>query len=344
MSERIPIFYEGQDDLVDILATSICSICYNTTSFIDFFILDCGLSNINKKLISSIQNKFKNFSLEFISIDLSPFDGLKGWPIGTNHLDCYARLLIPEIKKNIDRAIYLDSDVIAMDDIAKLWKEDLGQYDLAACPDLGYNTTLFENCTNNLSVNKKHIFANAGVLIMNCKNMRKKNTVNELIKIAKLNNNIMTIIEDILSIYFNNNNYKILNNRYNMQDRKNEINKILNTYITDKYIKYEWNNIVLQHLSPGKPWKSLKNNYNDNDLKLFNIFWFFASMTPFYDGLSKKYFYYTIECQSKVILKRKKTFLLFGFLPLLTYIRTKNNTVIYKLFNFITIFKIKMKL
>ena len=36
--EHIPVCYEGQDDLIDILATSICSICYNTKSFIDFYI------------------------------------------------------------------------------------------------------------------------------------------------------------------------------------------------------------------------------------------------------------------------------------------------------------------
>ena len=45
---HIPVCYEGQDDLIDILATSICSICYNTKSFIDFYILDCGINNFNK--------------------------------------------------------------------------------------------------------------------------------------------------------------------------------------------------------------------------------------------------------------------------------------------------------
>ena len=27
MQEHIPVFFEGQDDLIDILATSMCSIC-----------------------------------------------------------------------------------------------------------------------------------------------------------------------------------------------------------------------------------------------------------------------------------------------------------------------------
>lgn len=37
MTLNIPIFYEGNDDLIEILATSMCSICYNTESFINFY-------------------------------------------------------------------------------------------------------------------------------------------------------------------------------------------------------------------------------------------------------------------------------------------------------------------
>ena len=51
MQNHIPVFYEGQDDLVEVLATSIASVCYNTQSFIDFYILDCGLHEANKKLL-----------------------------------------------------------------------------------------------------------------------------------------------------------------------------------------------------------------------------------------------------------------------------------------------------
>ena len=124
-NEHISIFYEGQDDLVEILATSICSICYNTKSFVDFFILDCGISSFNKKIINSLKDKFDNFSIEYIPVDLKQFEGLKGWPAGSNFLDCYSRLLIPELKKDINKAIYLDSDLIALDDICKLWNEDI---------------------------------------------------------------------------------------------------------------------------------------------------------------------------------------------------------------------------
>lgn len=77
--DHIPVFYEGQDDLVDILATSMASVCYNTKSFIDFYILDCGICDFNKKLLENMNEKFNNFSIKFIPIDLTQFAGLRGW-------------------------------------------------------------------------------------------------------------------------------------------------------------------------------------------------------------------------------------------------------------------------
>ena len=136
-NERIPIFYEGQDDLVDVLATSMASICYNTKSFIDFYILDCGICKFNKHLLESMKEKFNNFSIEFVPVDLEQFEGLKGWGPQNKHIDCYSRLLISNLKPNLDKCIYLDSDTIALDDIKLLWYLDLVNYFYAAAFELG---------------------------------------------------------------------------------------------------------------------------------------------------------------------------------------------------------------
>ncbi len=342
-NEHISIFYEGQDDLVEILATSMCSICYNTNSFIDFFILDCGISSFNKRMINLLKDKFDNFSIEYIPVDLKQFEGLKGWPAGSKFLDCYSRLLIPELKNDINKAIYLDSDIIALDDICKLWNEDIENYDFGACPDIGYNKFFQENCVKKLGVDRSHIYANAGVLI-NCERWRCNNISNKLIKIAKDNkDDILVIIEDILSVLYNGNNYKILNNRYNLADRTNEIGRINAEYINDDYMNDEWKNVVLQHLSPGKAWKILKNNYNNRELKFFSAFWFFAYMTPYYHGMVNKYIFYTNELLVHFNIRMSKPlkvkYKLLG-IPIFV-IRRNNNKTKYQLFGCITIFTSK---
>lgn len=94
-------FYEGQDDLADILAVSICSVCYNTEKFVNFYILDCGICAFNKKLLESLKSKFNNFSLEFIPVDLTQFHHLTPWC--EKFWDCYARLIIPELKPDVKK-------------------------------------------------------------------------------------------------------------------------------------------------------------------------------------------------------------------------------------------------
>lgn len=340
MVKHIPVFFEGQDDLIDILATSMCSICYNTKSFIDFYILDCGIHKFNKKQLETLKEKFNNFSIKYIPIDLKQFNGLQGYRKG--FVDCYSRLLIPELVKDIDKAIYLDTDTIAIDDIKKLWEEDLGEYELGAVSDIGFTKSLHDNAIKNLDVSIDHIILNAGMLLIDCKKWRKNNTSNNLLKIAKkYNNSFIAIDEEILSNYYSTNNYKRLDNRYNLSDRANELGKVFSE-IKDSYLKNEWNSVVVQHFSPDKPWLTSINSFSKDTIKNFNSFWFFAKMTPFYFGMSNRYNQNVASIASSNTFsnKNKKIYKLFNFIPLLK-IEIKNNNKIYKLFGFIPLLKIK---
>ncbi|MBQ8464803.1 MAG: glycosyltransferase family 8 protein [Alphaproteobacteria bacterium] len=343
--KHIPVFYEGSDDLIAIIATSIASICYNTKSFIDFYILDCGICNFNKKQLESLKSRFSNFSIEFIPVDLSQFEGLSGWG-EKNHLDCYARLLIPELKPNLDKIIYLDSDVIALDDINLLWLQDLENYVYAAVPDLGYSEIYLKNCVENLGLLKEHIFPNAGVLLIDAQKCRKINFTQEILSIAREKKEfLLANTEDLLSIYFGTNNYKRLDNRYNLTDRKNEIESTSAPFITNEYLKNEWQHIVFQHLSPGKAWKIATNHYTGDDLKLFDDFWFFAQMTPFFEGLKLRFIQKCINREISEKFKQKQTkesLKLFSFLPLLN-INQKADCVRYKLFGYLPIMKKKIR-
>ena len=338
--EHIPVFIEGQDDLIDILATSIASICYNTESFIDFYILDCGICPFNKKQLESLKKKFSNFSLEFIPIDLRKFDGMKGWPPPKHQfLDCYARLLIPELKENIDKAIYLDSDIIALDDIRLLWQQDLEGFELGAVADIGYDKIFFENCTQKLGVLPNHIYANAGVLLIDCKKWRENATTEKLLEIGrKYKENLMVLNEDILSIYYNGNKYKLLENRYNLTDLNSRICKYSAPEITDEYIKKEWQHVVLYHFCHGKPFRQIKNWYNGRNLKHFDNFWFFAKMTPFYAGMLLRFeeSSRSRENEEKENKKRDEKYKLFNLITIFS-VKQKSKGTYYKLFGFIPV-------
>lgn len=341
MTEHIPVFIEGQDDLIDILATAMCSICYNTGSFIDFYVLDCGICPFNKKQLESLKAKFSNFSIEFIPIDLKRFDGMKGWPPPKyQFLDCYARLLIPELKPEIDRAIYLDSDVIALDDIKKLWDQDLDGFETGMVADIGYSQTNFDNCTKNLGVSPEHIWANAGMILLDCKKWRENQTTEKLLEIGKkYKEHLLILHEDILSSYYSCNRYKRLDNRFNITDL-GAISECSSPNISEDYLANEWKHVVIYHFCHGKPFRQMKNNYNGRPLRHFDSFWFFASMTPFYAGMKIRFE------ENNEIAKRKDTvkeeFKLFNIIPLLT-VSDKQGTKRYKLFGFLPVMKKKRK-
>lgn len=335
--EHISIFYEGQDDLIDLLATSMCSICYNTKSFIDFYILDCGICNFNKRLLEQLKDKFGNFSIEYIPIDLKQFEGLKSW---RGFLDCYARLLIPELKPELNRAIYLDTDIVAFDDIKKMWDENLENFEFGAPPEIGYNQTFYNNCVINLGVAKDNVYPSAGAFLVDCKQWRAHKTTAKLLKLAaEKKENLIILNEDLFSIYYNHNNYKQLGLRYAFCDRSNAIKSTSAPQLTDEYVQNEWNNIVLQHFTPEKPWLKCKNSYFKRNIKNFNAFWFFAQMTPFYVGMQKTYLY-KIKEELKLELTPKEPtikYSLFG-IPLLK-IKPKENKTKYRLFGRLSFLK-----
>ena len=178
-------------------------------------------------------------------------------------------------------------------------------------------------------------------MLIDCKKWRKNNITKILFDIAyQYRKHIYIICEDILSIAFNNNNYKVLDNRYNLADRVNEIVDLYDGKISNDYINQEWLNGVIQHLSPGKPWKMLKNDYNGNTLKYFNLFWYYAKMTEFYIGMKCSFDDYLIK--NIDIKKSIKKYKLFGIIPFLVC-KTNGRKSIIKLFNLITILKIKRK-
>ncbi len=95
------------------------------------YVLDGGLAAESKSrlLRSWPQHRFE---IDFLKVDASV---LAGVPVSDRvNVVSYFRLLIPRVLPiDLGRAIYLDSDVIARTDIARLWESDLaGQFCLAA--------------------------------------------------------------------------------------------------------------------------------------------------------------------------------------------------------------------
>lgn len=118
--ETIHIVAVSNDEFAKHTAVMLNSLLVNKVSKNAIKIYIIGLlSDENQIRLNKSVEKY-GIKISFFSIDQSLFKDFKI----RNHLkvEVYYRLLIPELlSEEIDKAIYLDSDLIVKEDITKLW-------------------------------------------------------------------------------------------------------------------------------------------------------------------------------------------------------------------------------
>lgn len=87
----------------------------------------------------------------------------------------YYRLFIPELYPELSKALYLDSDLVLRQDVAKLYDVELGDALVGAVPDavVGAVEEFRLYVQNRLDIEQPEDYFNAGVLLMNLEAMRR---------------------------------------------------------------------------------------------------------------------------------------------------------------------------
>ena len=158
----------------------------------DIKILDGGILGEDKGRINVTLGRY-NCIFEFVPVKTEQFKNA----IGENsHLSAtaYARLLLPDLFSDIEKIIYLDCDLIARGDIAKLWETDLAGKAVAAVPILFsfYYDLLFEI----FKIPKDNGYFNSGVMVMDLKKMRGTGFVQKTLDFIAANQSRLTNVAD----------------------------------------------------------------------------------------------------------------------------------------------------
>lgn len=295
--KEISIFISGDDNYAPYMAVLIASACYNTSSFLKFYIIGDPVFDFTKRQIISMKKNFKNFDIEFLDVDMYKYFGsfkkansFKAAPYWSN--TTYARILIPQLKPDIHKVINLDSDVLILGDLQEMIDIEMDGYAIAAVPDNYMINDCLVNSGNYLDFSNEMTkkYFNAGVLILDCDQWRKKHITDELFKIYnRYNKKIKYVEQDLLNKYFDN-NYKIINTKFNLMN--SSISTLIEVPNMFKGIPYKkWDCVVRHFEGPMKPWNYDERIYPDyicNTLN-FDEFWFYAEMTPFFQGLKMKF-------------------------------------------------------
>ena len=288
--QSIPIFLASDDNYAPFLCTTMYSILQNTKAQISFYVLDGGITDKSKKLISKSLFKFDNYQILYT--DMTTF-GLERFPdVAHYSINAFSRYFIPEIAPDLEKALYIDVDVIVKGDIVELYNQDLENYDIAAVLEdfyAGNYTNLKEKIYPKYNGGDKYF--NSGVLLFNVQNFIKKKYPEKFVKLTiDLYDKLCCPDQDVFNIVFEN-NFKILDYKYNFMPDHLEMLKT-------KHPEIQNIEPLIIHYTSQKPWKAKSARSADFDEVL--------KKTKFYEIVKEKY---------KTL--KIKTYYLFGFIPLL---------------------------
>lgn len=325
-SDIVNVCIASDNNYAPLIATTIASVCFNTTRHVKFWCLESGISDMNKRLIDSMHARFENFDIEYITIEPKIINDFASKISTSNHIspDTYSRLFIPDLFQKMQKMIYLDVDLIATGDIGTLYDIDLGRYELGAvAADYGVDKSKW---FQHMEMHSAHQYFNAGVLLMNPMEMHNSGFLNEISKIAnKYSKYIILGDQDLLNKHYNH-DYLELPWRFNLTTRFLEIELNHKDSAHRTQMQAEYKNSVIRHFeSQKKPWNSEQNECNRATIKNMADFWVIAEMTPFLTWFERQFQISKLErvqgniwqyVQSAKSMSRPRIYKLFGIIPI----------------------------
>jgi lipopolysaccharide biosynthesis glycosyltransferase len=233
---------------------SIFSLLENISTEVNIFIIHKNPESFEPQILR-LNSNFKNLNLSIYKFDVLNFE----FPnIAGKHVSeaTYYRLFIDKfIPKNVDYYIYLDADIICINNptfyLKELVSEMANENFIIGCRTeynkFSKNSASFDNLLMNSSK-----YFNAGVMLVNHQRWQKENIREKLlVRLEKLKDKIQYWDQDVLNSYFDG-NYKEISRNLNFP-------LILNKQIDVGDV--EDKGIFLHYQSNKKPW-TIKGNFN----------------------------------------------------------------------------------
>ncbi len=288
MNKEVPIFFAVDDEYIPFLGVTIQSIIDNSSKeyLYAIKILYTKISDNNIKRIKKLEQE--NLKIEFVDLNYY-IDRIKDKLYTRDYYSksTYFRLFLPNLYPQYDKILYLDSDLVVLDDVAKLYNINIKNCLVGAATEETVSLTpeLRDYAERVIGVSYYKHYFNAGVLIMNLKELREFGFQEKFLYL--LEKNIYSVAQD--------------------QDYLNRMCKGRVKYINPMWNKspiprknINVNSIKLIHYTLArKPWHNDSVIYSEH-------FWKYAKKTEFFDEIMEIRRNYTQEQIKEDQEKNKK--------------------------------------
>ena len=267
--EVIPIFFAVDDGYIPFLAVTLQSIVEKSKEEYYYVvkILYTNISEENKEKI----NKYKreNIEIEFVNLN-NYIEKVKDKLYTRDYfsMTTYFRLFISNLYPQYNKAIYLDSDIVLLTDVAELYMQDIGDNLVGAVADdiIQQNEVFQEYVEKVVGVASYKTYFNAGMLIMNLDELRKTDFQGKFLYLLETVKYSVVQDQDYLN--------RICKGRVKLLDKSWNVMPNATKDINEADIK------LIHYNYQYKPW------HYDN-IPYAKYFWDLAKKTEFYNKLAE---------------------------------------------------------
>lgn len=274
----IPIFYACDDNFIKYTVVSLRSMIENASAEYKYhvYVLHTNASEDMQGALKALAND--NFEISFEDVT-EYLESIKDrLPVRHYYTKTtYFRLFIADMFPQYDKAIYIDSDTVVQGDISRLYSTDVGDAYLAACHEqvMEQIDVYGTYCESVVGVSR-HNFFNAGLLLINCEQFRKKALLSRFIEYLGMYNFVVTQDEDYLNLI--------------CKDHVFWLDQRWNTELADG-LEYPYDvseAYVLHYIMVNKPW-------HYRTCRGADVFWSYADKTSVRDQIRDELDSYTDE-------------------------------------------------
>lgn len=291
--DAVPVVLAANDAFSPYLSVMIESILANGSEQrqYDLVVLNRDISQKNQSLIRKQAAKYSNCTIRFADVT-GYFRNLKLFVDQHLSIETYYRLVVQELMPEYDKILYLDSDMVAEHDVAELYDIDISDCLIAAAKDIdiaGQVKTIDsvrEYVCSELGLEDPFNYFQAGALVINLAELRKRTTVSELINIAS-GNSWRCHDQDVLNMACRDRVY-YLPQKWNVvinwvDEPKNRMQLLVKapSVLYREYAAARNNPYIIHFAGFQKPWKV-------PDCDMAEHFWKYAKNTPYYEAMLMK--------------------------------------------------------
>lgn len=260
--------------------------------FIDFLILDGGMTSDDHRGLRLLERLHPNAKISFIDMSMQFLD------VETHMYFTRAtfyRLALPELVRDRSKVLFLDTDVVVLDDVSKLFNAELRGKAIAAVNDLIMRSFAIQGVRSIAPVggkptinylseyvgmgDKYNEYFQAGVILFDLDRLRSDNT-SETMTADLRNRRYWFLDQDVLNRHFLG-NVEYLESKWNCVYLPPDLLEMLPLKCKRDYDQSVGSPSIIHYAGDKKPWDNF-------DTFFAHYYWYYLRMTCWYERVVAK--------------------------------------------------------